>query len=153
MTDKISFDLVSPERLLLSEDAEMVTIPGAEGEMGVMAGHMALISTLKPRRDRRQDRARQARPLLRQRRLRGSDRDQADRAAEEAIPLEHLDEAALKQRIIDAQEDIATAKSDTEMQRATEALDQYRTPAGGGIAPIPRSGSAGRSRRGPSPTP
>ena len=48
MTDKISFDLVSPERLLLSEDAEMVTIPGAEGEMGVMAGHMSLISTLKP---------------------------------------------------------------------------------------------------------
>ena len=48
MTDKISFDLVSPERLLLSTVAEMVTIPGTEGEMGVMAGHMPLISTLRP---------------------------------------------------------------------------------------------------------
>jgi len=48
MTDKISFDLVSPEKLLLSTSAEMVTIPGTEGEMGVMAGHMPLISTLKP---------------------------------------------------------------------------------------------------------
>ena len=31
MTDKISFDLVSPERLLLSDTAEMVTIPATEG--------------------------------------------------------------------------------------------------------------------------
>ena len=37
---KIAFDLVSPERLLLSEDAEMVTIPGMEGEMGGMGGGM-----------------------------------------------------------------------------------------------------------------
>ena len=37
---KITFDLVSPERLLLSEEAEMVTVPGTEGYMGVMAGHM-----------------------------------------------------------------------------------------------------------------
>jgi F-type H+-transporting ATPase subunit epsilon len=48
MTDKISFDLVSPEQLLLSEDADMVTIPGSEGEMGVMAGHEAVITTLRP---------------------------------------------------------------------------------------------------------
>ncbi len=48
MADKISFDLVSPERLLLSEEADMVTIPGTEGEMGVMAGHMPLITTLRP---------------------------------------------------------------------------------------------------------
>ena len=48
MTDKISFDLVSPEQLLLSAEADMVTIPGSEGEMGVMAGHEAVITTLRP---------------------------------------------------------------------------------------------------------
>lgn len=48
MTDKITFDLVSPEKLLLSTTADMVTIPGADGDMGVMAGHMSLISTLRP---------------------------------------------------------------------------------------------------------
>jgi F-type H+-transporting ATPase subunit epsilon len=48
MADKISFDLVSPEQLLLSEEADMVTIPGSEGEMGVMAGHEAVITTLRP---------------------------------------------------------------------------------------------------------
>ena len=47
MADKIAFDLVSPERLLLTEEADMVTVPGAEGYMGVMAGHMPLVSTLR----------------------------------------------------------------------------------------------------------
>lgn len=48
MPDKISFDLVSPEQLLLSEEADMVTIPGSEGDMGVMAGHAPVITTLRP---------------------------------------------------------------------------------------------------------
>jgi F-type H+-transporting ATPase subunit epsilon len=48
MADKISFDLVSPEQLLLSEDADMVTIPGSEGDIGVMAGHAPVITTLRP---------------------------------------------------------------------------------------------------------
>lgn len=48
MTDKISFDLVSPERLVLSEEADMITIPGSEGDMGVMAGHAPVITTLRP---------------------------------------------------------------------------------------------------------
>jgi F-type H+-transporting ATPase subunit epsilon len=48
MADKITFDLVSPEQLLLSEDADMVTIPGSEGDMGVMAGHMPVITVLRP---------------------------------------------------------------------------------------------------------
>jgi F-type H+-transporting ATPase subunit epsilon len=47
MSDKILFELVSPEKLLLSTEADMVTIPGSEGEMGVMSGHMPLLTTLK----------------------------------------------------------------------------------------------------------
>ena len=48
MADKFPFELVSPERLLLSVDAEMVTVPGAEGDFGVLAGHAPLISSLRP---------------------------------------------------------------------------------------------------------
>ena len=48
MADKIAFDLVSPEKLLLSDQADMVTVPGTEGYMGVMAGHSPVISTLRP---------------------------------------------------------------------------------------------------------
>ena len=48
MADLFSFELVSPERLLLSKDASMVVIPGAEGDFGVLVGHTPLISALRP---------------------------------------------------------------------------------------------------------
>ncbi len=47
MANTFTFDLVSPEKQLASVEAEMVTLPGVEGDMGVMAGHMSLISTLR----------------------------------------------------------------------------------------------------------
>lgn len=48
MAEKVSFDLVSPERLLFSEDVDMVVVPGTEGDFGVLAGHAPLMSTLRP---------------------------------------------------------------------------------------------------------
>ncbi|TAN19437.1 MAG: F0F1 ATP synthase subunit epsilon, partial [Rhizobiaceae bacterium] len=48
MADSFKFELVSPERLLVSEDAESVVIPGTEGEMTVMARHAPVMTTLKP---------------------------------------------------------------------------------------------------------
>lgn len=40
-------ELVSPEKLLLSRPVEMVVIPAAEGEMGVLAGHSPMIVALR----------------------------------------------------------------------------------------------------------
>jgi F-type H+-transporting ATPase subunit epsilon len=48
MPDSFPFELVSPERLLLSEQVESVVIPGSEGEMTVMAHHAPVMTTLKP---------------------------------------------------------------------------------------------------------
>ena len=48
MPDPFTFDLVSPEKLLLSEEVEMVVVPGAEGDFGVLIGHAPLISSLRP---------------------------------------------------------------------------------------------------------
>ena len=48
MADRVQFEVVSPERLLLSEMVEMVVIPGAEGNFGVLPGHAPLISTIRP---------------------------------------------------------------------------------------------------------
>ena len=42
------FDLVSPEKLLFSGEAQQVDLPGAEGDMGVLAGHAPLVTTLRP---------------------------------------------------------------------------------------------------------
>lgn len=43
-----NFELVSPERILVSEPAWQVVIPGEEGYFGVRAGHMSLIAAIKP---------------------------------------------------------------------------------------------------------
>ena len=48
MADSMKFDLVSPERSLASVAATEVRLPGAEGDMTVMAGHAAVITTLRP---------------------------------------------------------------------------------------------------------
>jgi F-type H+-transporting ATPase subunit epsilon len=126
MVDKIAFDLVSPERLLLSDAADMVTIPGTEGYMGVMAGHAPIISTLRP-------------GTINVEGATGGDFRYFVRGgfaeitaqkitvlAEEAIPLAEVNVAILDQRIKDAEEDVTTAKSDADKARAVEKLDDLK---------------------------
>ena len=48
MADRIQFELVTPERLILSAEVEMVVVPGSEGNFGVLPGHSPLISTIRP---------------------------------------------------------------------------------------------------------
>ena len=43
----LHFELVTPDKLVLSEDVHMVVVPGTEGEFGVMAGHAPYMSTLR----------------------------------------------------------------------------------------------------------
>ncbi len=42
----IQVDIVTPERLLFSEEVDMVTLPGMDGQMGILRGHAPLLSTL-----------------------------------------------------------------------------------------------------------
>ncbi|HEY0265554.1 MAG TPA: F0F1 ATP synthase subunit epsilon [Rhizomicrobium sp.] len=125
MADKISFDLVSPERLLLSTLADMVTVPGTEGYMGVMAGHAPLVSTLRAGMidvliDGKDDRYF----------IRGGFAEigpaKITVLAEEAIPMTEMDLAVLDQRIKDAQEDEVAAKSDPDRQKAAHLVDDLK---------------------------
>jgi F-type H+-transporting ATPase subunit epsilon len=43
----VSLEIVSPEKLLLSRPVDMVVIPAAEGDMGVLEGHTPMIVTLR----------------------------------------------------------------------------------------------------------
>lgn len=104
----------------------MVTLHGAEGYMGVMAGHMPLISTLKP-------------GILE---VKGGTNGDARYfvsagfaevnpakltvLAEEALPMSELDAATLDQRIKNAGEDVMLAKTDDERARAVEAVDELK---------------------------
>ena len=48
MVEALKLELVSPEKLILSENVEMAVLPGGEGDFGVMRGHSPVISTLRP---------------------------------------------------------------------------------------------------------
>lgn len=43
----LRFELVTPEKLVRSEDVHMVVVPGSEGEFGVLAGHAPFMSTIR----------------------------------------------------------------------------------------------------------
>lgn len=123
MTDKIPFDLVSPERLLLSEEAEMVTLPGTEGDLGVLSGHEPLITTLRPGViDVKGGTLGDQRFFV----LGGFAEINPERVtvlAEEALPMAELDAAALDRRISDTNEDLLLAKDDASRARIVETLD------------------------------
>ena len=48
MVDRVEFELVSPEKLLASKRVDMVVVPGAEGDFGVLPRHSPLISAIRP---------------------------------------------------------------------------------------------------------
>ncbi len=47
MTKQIRLDIVTPDRLVLSQDVDLVVVPGVEGEFGVLSGHCQFLSVLK----------------------------------------------------------------------------------------------------------
>jgi F-type H+-transporting ATPase subunit epsilon len=126
MADKIHFDLVSPERLLVSEEVDMVTLPGSEGYFGVLAGHAPVLSTLRPGLIEVKGGAAGDTRLF----VRGGfaevNPDKVTVLAEEAVPLSEFDPAAIERRISAAEEDLANAKSDAERDRLAADLDYLR---------------------------
>jgi F-type H+-transporting ATPase subunit epsilon len=127
MTDKIAFDIVSPERLLLSDEADMVTVPGSEGDFGVLAGHMPLISTLRP--GVVDIRGGSESGDLRFFVLGGfaeANPRKLTVLAEEAVPMTSIDAATLEQRIKNTEEDLVLAKNESDRARVAEQLDHLR---------------------------
>jgi len=125
MADKIAFDLVSPERLLISDRADMVTIPATEGYMGVMAGHAPVVTTLRHGMIDVSNDGTNTRFFIRG----GFAEINAAKInvlAEAAIPMTEMDIAVIDQQIRDAEEDLVAAQTDAERQKISETLDDLR---------------------------
>ena len=122
MPDPFTFDLVSPEKLLLSEDVEMVVVPGAEGDFGVLIGHAPLISALRPgvidtyigtKVDKRIFVAGGFAEVTGKR---------CTILAEEAMPVDDIELTAAEARIMSAREAFKLADNDIDRGRAEIAL-------------------------------
>jgi F-type H+-transporting ATPase subunit epsilon len=126
MPDAFKFELVSPERLLVSDDVEQVLVPGSEGDMTILARHAPLLTALRP-------------GLLdiglpggehKRYFIRGGFAEVGPSGltvlAETAIDLVDLDAGQLAQAVKDAEEDVADASEDAVRDRAQTKLDQLR---------------------------
>jgi len=123
MADKISFDLVSPERLLLSEDAEMVTLPGTEGDLGVLAGHEPLITTLRPGVIDVKGGAMGDQRFFVLGGFAEVNPGKLTVLAEEAFAVASVNASEVDERISDAKEDLLLVKNDLERARVSATLD------------------------------
>jgi len=123
MAEKLHFELVSPEKLLISRDVDMVVVPGIEGDFGVFIDHAPVVSTLRT-------------GVLQIRHG-----DDADRIlvhggfaevnahgltilVEEATFLAQIDRAALESQLKDANEDVADAKDEAHLATAIKQRDR-----------------------------
>ncbi|MTI44581.1 ATP synthase F1 subcomplex epsilon subunit [Roseibium hamelinense] len=129
MAELFQFELVSPERQLLSEQVVEVTVPGTDGEFGVLKNHSPFMSTIKP-------------GILKVRKdsgavdeyfVRGGFADVAGSGltvlAEQAVPVSEINSEMLNQQIRNAEEDVADAKDDDTKQKAEMHLSQLKDVA------------------------
>lgn len=116
------FELVSPDRELMSAEVDMVEIPGSEGDFGVLPGHAPLLSVIRP-------------GVINVHTGGAIERIYVDSGfaevtpescvvlAEQAVFVKDLNRADLEQRIKDAEEDLADATTDEAKLKAQTALD------------------------------
>lgn len=122
MADPISFELVSPEKLLLSEDVEMVVVPGAEGDFGVLIGHAPLISALRPGVINTYAGTNVEKRIFVAGGFAEVTGERCTVLAEEAIPVEDLDRAGADARMAEAREALDDAETDAARAAAEAAI-------------------------------
>jgi len=126
MADTFTFELVSPEQLLISEDVESVLVPGSEGDFQVLPNHAPVLSTLRP------GLLDVVLPGGKEQRIfvRGGfaevGPDNLTVLAQNAIDSADLNKSALAQEIKDAEEDVNDAKDDQTRDKAQDILDRLK---------------------------
>src|SRR6202163_1398452 len=112
----LHLEFVAPESVLFSGDVDQVDLPGTEGDMGILAGHAPLVTTLRPGivtifRDGRRE------PVV----VIGGFAEVSPAGltvlADKAVARADFDMALLASEIKDAEEDIADSKDEAERDK------------------------------------
>jgi F-type H+-transporting ATPase subunit epsilon len=127
MADTFRFELVSPERLLISADVREVQVPGSEGDFTVLPQHAPVIAMLRPGilRVPGQD------GPLREVYVRGGLADVGPERlivlAERAVPLGEVNAAFIAREIEAAERDLDDAKDEDTRRQAEDVLERLRS--------------------------
>jgi F-type H+-transporting ATPase subunit epsilon len=122
MAETTEFELVTPERLVFSERAEMVVVPGSEGLFAAMPRHAPFLSTLKPGVLEVYEGGKVKQRIFVAGGFAEVTPERLTVLAERALPVADIDRAAVEQRIKDLRDDIAAAKTEIDKSEAEEAL-------------------------------
>ena len=126
MAEKITFELVAPEQLLVSADLDMVVVPGSEGDFGVLAGHQPLVSSLRPGVVEMHDEGAEIERFFVAGGFAEVHPESCTVLAEEAVPVAEMDRADIEQRIQNAEEDLEDADGDEASHKAQQKLALLR---------------------------
>jgi F-type H+-transporting ATPase subunit epsilon len=122
MADALSFELVSPERLLLSREVEMVVVPGAEGDIGVLPMHAPMITKVRPGMLVVFENGQPSERIFVSGGVAEMTGERCTVLANEALPLETLDRTTIETQISDGRDDLADAKTDLAREKAETAI-------------------------------
>jgi F-type H+-transporting ATPase subunit epsilon len=116
--DQVAFELVSPEALVLSRDVEMVVVPGAEGDFGVLPRHTPMISNVRPGVLQVYENGQVSERIFVAGGFAEVTPARCTVLADEAEPVGELDRAAAEKALRDARDDIKDAKDEAERRDA-----------------------------------
>jgi F-type H+-transporting ATPase subunit epsilon len=136
MADMVEFELVSPQRLLKSEPVEMVVVPGAEGDFGVLPGHSLLIATVRPGVIDIHEGGQVRESIFVAGGFAEVSKERCTVLAEEAVPVIDIDRGEAEQRLDAAKAALAKAEEDTESD-STAAGKELKT-AEAMLAAVPK---------------
>jgi F-type H+-transporting ATPase subunit epsilon len=126
MPDTFKFELVTPERMLMSQDAARVVIPGMEGRFTVLPGHAPVISALRPGVIELTLADGQTARVFAKGGFAEVDAAHVTVLAERAWDVEHLDQAVIASELVTAEAELAAATSDTARLAAVSAVEQLK---------------------------
>ena len=122
MAGKVNFELVSPERVLVSDTFDMVVIPGGDGDIGVLPDHAPLISTIRPGVIDIHEDDKVAHQVFVAGGFAEVLPDRCTVLAEKALMVASIDAGDVRARIEAAELDLRDAESETERTRAKDEL-------------------------------
>jgi F-type H+-transporting ATPase subunit epsilon len=112
MTDHVDFELVSPERLLFSRGVDMVVVPGAEGDFGVLPRHSPLISAIRPGVIKVYEQGQVTETIFVADGFAEVTPSRCTVLAEEAMPVGDIDRAEVEHQLKNLQDDLLDTKTD-----------------------------------------
>lgn len=130
----VQFELVSPEKLVVSRKLEMVVVPGAEGDFGVLPRHAPFISTLRMGVVKMYEEGKISHSYFVAGGFAEVTEQRCTILAERAVLVEDIDLAAVEKDLTEAKADLENASTDQEKEKAqvrVNAAEMMKVLAGG----------------------